>query len=313
MNHFVFSFLLLPLALCLSSCIEFEEEELVYNHDVKKDEIRMTLRYQGIFGNLARGINTQKNPNDKATADKLNQKQIEDLASVLNGGRAFFFTNWIFEYDRRALSHILKEAKYEPAPEGEVFGKPEKNLIEALMKDVEIENVGFYKDEKGHLCGAQTLKLSNASTVISLANHVITRQMRAKLPDLRKELEENRDKEFSRESLDLMEGKLKGDFPFIQVEGNLIILQLPMVRSDAQRISEDLLKDLPKGARIEFRNEALMIKIGGKEDDHGRLWMKCFDGYLPNALNHVQENHQKLLLKPKKVNQKLRKFLEGQE
>lgn len=306
----------MPLALCLSSCIEFEEQELLYNHDEKKDEIRMTLRYEGIFGNLEGGINTQKKPDDKATPDKLNQKQVEQLASVLKGGRAFFFSNWIFEYDRRALPQMLIEAKNKP-PEGKVFGKPEKDLIEALMKDVAIENVGFYKDEDGRLCGAQTFKLSNASTVISLANHVITRQMRAKLPDFRKELEEPGDKEFSKESLDLMEEKFKGVFPFIQAEGNLVTLQLPLVPSDAQRISEDLLKELREslneGTRIEIQDQALALKIGDKEDTLGKVRQKCFVGYFPNAFKHVKEKHRKLLLKPKQTNQRLRKFLNVQE
>ena len=35
-----------------SGCIEFENQELVYHHDQEKDEIRMTLSYEGIFGNL---------------------------------------------------------------------------------------------------------------------------------------------------------------------------------------------------------------------------------------------------------------------
>ena len=69
------------------------ESEIVYYLDQEKDEIRMTLRYEGIFGNLKEGSS-----HDKVTPDKLNQKQIEQLASVLNEKQAFFFSNWIFEY-----------------------------------------------------------------------------------------------------------------------------------------------------------------------------------------------------------------------
>jgi hypothetical protein len=56
-----------------------------------------------------------------------------------------------------------------------------------------------------------------------------------------------------------------------------------------------------------------LVKIGGKKDGSGGLWKKCFEGYLPNGLNHVRENHKKLLLNPKKVNQRLKTFLAVQE
>ena len=36
----------------LSSCIEFEQEKLTYIHDEERDELRITLTYEGIFGNL---------------------------------------------------------------------------------------------------------------------------------------------------------------------------------------------------------------------------------------------------------------------
>jgi hypothetical protein len=304
----VFKILLgLCLGLSFTGCIEFEKQELVYHHDQEKDEIRMTLRYEGIFGNLKGGSS-----HDKVTPDMLNQKQIEQLASVLKGGRAFFFSNWIFEYDRRALPKMLIEAKNKP-PEGKVFGKPEKDLIEALMKDVEIENFGFYKDKDGRLCGAQTLKLSNASQVISLTNRVLGRQLKAHLQEMREERNKKVPNSFTSETINLIEKKTQTDFPFIQVEGNLITVTLIMTEPDQQRISKSTLTDLPQGTRIEFQDEALWVKIGGKQDESGRLWKKCFEGYLPNAFNHVRKNHKKLLLKPKKANQKLSRFLDVKE
>ena len=76
----------------------------------------MTLRYEGIFGNLKKSgqfVSYQKTPEDKATHEKLNKLQIEQLASVLNEKQAFFFSNWIFEYRRAALKQMLKK---EPKP-----------------------------------------------------------------------------------------------------------------------------------------------------------------------------------------------------
>ena len=302
-------FLLMPLL--LSSCIEFESQEIVYHHDQEKDEIRMTLRYEGIFGNLKKSgqfVSYQKTPEDKATPEKLNLLQIEQLASVLNEKQAFFFSNWLFEYKRVSLKAMLKDK-----PEGNTFGQPEKDLIEALLKNVEIENVGFYKDKDGRLCGAQTLKLSHASKVISLANRVLGRQLKARIPEMRKEIENKAKSSFTSETVDLIEKKTQAGFPFIQLEGNLITLTMIMTEPDQRRISKSTLTDLPQGTRIEFQDEALLVKIGGKKDGSGGLWKKCFEGYLPNGLNHVRENHKKLLLNPKKVNQRLKKFLAVQE
>lgn len=306
-RNFIFARILFLLVLTfLSSCIEFEKQEIVYHHDQEKDEIRMTLRYEGIFGNLKGGQNMQKNLEDKATPDKLNLLQIEQLASVLNEKQAFFFSNWLFEYKRISLKAMLKDK-----PEGNTFGQPEKDLIEALLKNVEIENVGFYKDKDGRLCGAQTLKLSNASHVISLANRVIGRQLKAHFQILREEREKKVPNSFTSETVDLIEKKTQADFPFIQVEGNLITLTMILTDPDQQRISKSTLSDLPVGTRIEFQDEALLVKIGRKQDEPARLWKECFEGYLPNALNHIRENHKKLMLNPKKVKQRFQNFLAG--
>ena len=306
-RNFLFARILFFLALpFLSSCIEFESQTIVYHHDKEKDEIRMTLRYEGIFGNLKKSgqfVSHQKTPEDKALPEKLNQLQIEQLGSVLKEKQAFFFSNWIFEYKRSALKQMLKKE-----PERNLaFGKPEKDLIEALLKNVKIENVGFYEDKEGRLCGAQTLRLSNASKVISLANRVLGRQLKARIPELRKK------NSFTPETIDLIETKLQGEFPFIQVEGNLITVTLIMTEPDQQKISKSTLTDLPQGTRIESQDEALLVKIGGKDAQEGKLTKKCFDGYLLNGLNHIRENHKKLLLNPKKANQRLKKFLADQE
>ena len=303
------TFLILFICTALSSCIEFENQELIYHHDEEKDEIRMTLNYQGIFGNLDKGQNTQNNPEDIATKDRLNQKQISQLESVLEQKRAFFFSNWIFEYDPRALSEILTKDK--PTSKGSVFGKPEKELIQSLIKEIKVENVGFYKNEKGQLCAAQTFKISNSSHIIAQANEVLGRQLKARIQEMREERNKKVPSAFTTATIDLIETKVREGFPFIKIQGNLITITLIMTPPDQERISKSTLKDLPKGARIEFQDEALLIKIGTGHAQQSRLSKKCFDGYWPNALNHVQANHKKLMRKPRKVESRLKKFLSG--
>ena len=263
----------------------------------------MTLRYEGIFGNLKKSgqfVSYQKTPEDKASPEKLNQLQIEQLRSVLKKKQAFFFSNWIFEYNQNTLQEILKNEEEELTTEGRVFGKPEKELIKSLLAEIEVENVGFYVDTKGRLCGAQTLRLSNASKVIILANKVLGRQLKARLPEMKK---------FSSETIYLIKEKLNEDFPFIRLSGNLLHLAMIMNRTDQVKFSENSLTKLPNGIRIEFSDEILSLKCGGKEDGSGVMSMKCFNGYQANALNYLKKKHSKLIFSPKKISANLTNFL----
>ena len=294
-----------PLILLLSSfssCIEFEQEKLTYVHDEEKDELRVTLTYEGIFGNLDKGQNSQNGPDDITTKDNLNQKQIEQLESVLAQKRAFFFNNWIFEYNQNSLKQILEKEEEELTNEGKVFGKPEKELIKALLDDIEVKNLGFYLDAKGRLCGAQTLRLSNASKVITMANKVLGRQLKARLPEM---------KDFSPETITLIRKKLKDEFPFIRLSGNLLHLSMIMNRADQVKFSENSLTQLPDGIRIEFSDKILSLKCGGIDDKKGVLSRECFNGYQTNALNYVKEQHSDLLLTKKAVGHHFRTFLNG--
>ena len=296
------NFSLLLLLFSFSSCIEFEREKLTYIHDEEKDELRVTLTYEGIFGNLDKGQNSQNGPDDITTKDNLNQKQIEQLESVLAKKRAFFFSNWIFEYNQNTLKEILKNEEEELTNEGKVFGKPEKELIKALLDEIEVKNIGFYLDAKGRLCGAQTLRLSNASKVITMANKVLGRQLKARLPEM---------KNFSPETITLIREKLKEDFPFIRLSGNLLHLSMIMNRADQVKFSENSLTKLPDGIRIDFSDEILSLKCGVIDDEKGTLSRECFNGYQTNALNYVREQHFDLLLTKKEVDHHFSTFLSG--
>ena len=296
------SFPLLLLLFSFSSCIEFEREKLTYIHDEEKDELRVTLKYEGIFGNLDKGKNSQNGPYDITTKDTLNQKQIEQLESVLEKKRAFFFSNWIFEYNQNTLKEILKNEEEELATASKVLGKPEKELIKALLDEIDVENVGFYVDAKGRLCGAQTLRLSNASKVIILANKVLGRQLKARLPVM---------KTFSSETSALINENVSEDFPFIRLSGNQLHLSMIMNRADQVKFSENSLTQLPNGIRIEFSDEILSLKCGGIDDKKGILSKECFNGYQTNALNYVREQHSDLLLTKKAVDHHFRTFMSG--
>lgn len=304
-------FPLLLLLFSLSSCIEFEREELTYIHDEEKDELRVTLVYQGIFGNLDKGEYTQKNRDDVATHESLNQLQIDQLESVLREKRAFFFSNWIAEYSKPSVEKMLKSI-IKGNKHGK-FGDPENKLIELLHKNVDVQNVGFYKNKMGKLCGAQTVKISNISQVLASANEVIQRQIIAHIPQLRKELEEKTPSAWSQKTIDLIEKKLKNKFEFIQLEGNLMTFSTILAEAEQKKVNEDILKDWPSGTRVKFRDEGIDVKIGGKDDKVGKLSKKCFDEYQSNALNYIEKTHGELLLSPRNIGNQLTNFLNAEK
>lgn len=305
------SSLILFLCLTFSSCIEFEREKLSYIHDVEKDELRVTLTYEGIFGNLDKGEYSQKNRDDVATHESLNQLQIDQLESVLREKRAFFFSNWIAEYSKPSVEKMLKSI-IKGNKHGK-FGDPENKLIELLHKNVDVQNVGFYKNKVGKLCGAQTVKISNISQVLTSANEVIQRQIIAHIPQLRKELEEKTPSAWSQKTIDLIEKKLENKFEFIQLEGNLMTFSTILAEAEQKKVNEDILKDWPSGTRVKFRDEGIDVKIGGKDDKVGKLSKKCFDEYQSNALNYIEKTHGELLLSPRNIGNQLTNFLNAEK
>lgn len=296
------------ICLTLSSCIEFENQEIVYEHDIEKDELRLVLRYKGIFGNLDKGQNSQKDSKDIATKESLNEKQIEQLESVINEKRAFFFTNWIFEYSPKTLPQFLEETI--KRNDNGRFGKPEQDLIKALIENIELQNIGFHKNGQGQLCGAQTLRIQNFSEVLNFSNRVIRRQTIAHIPQLREELAKGEVRNsISEENIQFLVKKMKDPYPFIQIDGNLLSFQFPNLYPDSVSIKQSISNELPKGTRIIQKDRNIIIAMGTKDGASGKISKKCFDGYWPNAKNYMEENHKQLFLKSKQVDTRLRKFL----
>ena len=301
--------IVLSFSLAFSSCIEFERQKLAYVHDEEKDELRVTLTYEGIFGNLDKGEYSQKNRDDVATHNSLNLLQIDQLESVLKEKRAFFFSNWIAVYSKPSVEKMLK-AIIKGNKHGK-FGAPENKLIELLHKNVEVQNIGFYKNKMGKLCGGQTLKISNISKVLASANEVIQRQIIAHIPQLRKEHSKNVPSAWSARTIDLIEKKLNGRFEFIRLEGNLMSFSTIIAEAEQKKLTDNSLKDLPSSTRVEFSDEGIDILIGSKSKKVVHLSKKCFEGYQPNALNYIEENHSKLVFSSKEISAKLTNFLKA--
>jgi hypothetical protein len=311
MNGFFSRFFVVCLVITFSSCMEFESQELAYRYEKEDDTLLVTLKYEGIYGTTKDGFDDRSD--DVATVEQLSEQQVAQLESVLVGGRAFFFNNWISEYSRATFAEALQKGQ-DGVKEGEVFGKPEKKLkklLRALLDNVTLENLGFYLDDEWGLCGAQTMRISHFTKFIRLANEVFRRQFVAKLPELRKENAEAVKSSFSRESIDLLEKALKDDYDFLVHEENLLRVQFPVTKLDFERIEGKTREDLPEGVRLDFRKGIATLEMGRLGDGKVALRKKCFTGYSRNALKYIKSKHPKLLHQSKAVEGILIQFLSG--
>ena len=85
--------------LLLPGCIEFKKQTLVFQHYPGTDTLVIWQHYEGIHG--------------EDNEHGLSETEREQLHSVVNGERTFFFANWIFEYNAQGIDQFIKEGEAE--------------------------------------------------------------------------------------------------------------------------------------------------------------------------------------------------------
>jgi len=136
--------------LLLPGCVEWKHETIVFRYDPERDELRMLVVYDGIFGG--------------GDADS----DIRQLGTVLARPRAFFFSNWIFEYDRDTwVKMAMREVTGDESVE---FGEAQDTLIECVLQGARVMNGAFYLNHDGELAAWQRVTLTYASEVVAAAN-----------------------------------------------------------------------------------------------------------------------------------------------
>jgi hypothetical protein len=143
---------------CLTGCLEFERQTMSFRHDAATDTLYIFQDYQGIFG-----------VDDPA---RLTEAETNQLASVMQGERTFFFNNWIAEYNRDGLREKQRTPKGE-LDANDIYEATIRALVETALANVRVENVGFYLNREQRLCGAQRVTVKNVSQVLAALNRVL--------------------------------------------------------------------------------------------------------------------------------------------
>ena len=143
--------------LLLPGCIEFEKQTLVFRHYPETNTLVIWQHYEGIHG--------EDNEHD------LSKKEREQLHSVVNGQRTFFFGNWITEYNAEDTGKFIaeEEASLKKGFASKLEADEARQILafaRMVRKSVIIKNGPFYLNQQKRLSATQHVTLNNAGKII---------------------------------------------------------------------------------------------------------------------------------------------------
>jgi len=268
----------LLVVLCLASgCLEFEEQTVTYAYDAKTDTLRIFQNYHGIFG--------------VDQPDRLSSDEQDQLKSVLNTQRTFFFANWIFEFHREQLEKNLSqiqtaEGRKEFAAAAESYPKLEA-LLRLLLDNVRVENGACYFDSKRRLSAVQRVTVSRASKLVAALNDWLPYLLRAEAA-----------KEDTSAALRAVYEKAASQGrPLVSLRGNEVTLRWPLPREEYDKefgAQTDGGKSLElfrqRGGRASFADNEMIVSLGSPSEAITSLTLPMSKkSYVPNALEAVKQ------------------------
>ena len=279
-----------------NSCIEFTRQSLSYRHDAPKDQLLVFLAYDGVYGTSG--------------GTSLDDAETGQLRSVMDGERAFFFSNWIFEFSRADLEEAVEDAKasQEPLTPGE---QATVELCRTALDCVKVVNGPLYIGTGDRLCGCQYLTVNGLSRLVGAANESINAHVRETAID---ELQGNPLP--SAASAEAWKDAAGRDHEWIRADGNRITVRIPLTYGDyvegRKRIVGDMmsafqgedatlesawqtmrpwLEGMASGAVYLYEDGCLEVRLGHPGERITTLTMTVTDSYHANAVEHVRETY----------------------
>lgn len=241
----------LMLSLCLSGCMAFEEQSLSFGYDRGADRLDIHQIYSGIHG--------------KKGVRELLADEFDQLKTVMEGGRTFFFANWLYEINLPELKKHL-----EPSPETAESAHPEfdeavHTFSQLLVRNVRIRNERFFLDPQERLSASQQVQISSFTEVLASLNRMITQAVLHDKNDWIPVASRPRFLDAARE-----------DFSWTQVEGDDLVLRIPLLERDYKTVLDDL---RAKGGKTGF------TKMLGQE-----IRVSYAEGVATFHIGHPQKN-----------------------
>jgi len=211
-----------------TACLDFEKQTMTACYYPKVDTMVILQNYEGIFGDdLENG---------------LSEEELEQLNSVLNGRKTFFFDNFGSVYDVDQFKEFIVEMKAELAKgNAELDGaivERRIELIKLLLANVKVDTGPFYLKKNDRLCAMQRVTIRNVKKVIKATN--------ISLRDLI--LSEPNDGDLDDASWVLLRKAVTRGEDLLLIKDNQLQIQIPMTAKGYRQLF--FAKDDPIGAEL---------------------------------------------------------------
>jgi hypothetical protein len=256
------------LACLLTGCLEFERQSLSFRHDSATDTLYIFQDYQGIFG--------AENP------ARLSEAEREQMASVMQQERTFFFGNWITEYNRKLFLEKQQAPKGE-LDENEAYEASLRALIDVALANVKVENVGFYLNRENRLCGAQRVTVKNISKVLAALNDSLRYVAR----------HEGNKWETSKAARRLLHAFADSGQDALRLEGNRLVIRWPATEEDYLKFKDRTPQGAAfrkSGGEMTYTNGVVVLALGQPQSKSVSLTLPVSDhSYSGNSLAEAKK------------------------
>jgi hypothetical protein len=271
--------LLLPFF--LSACVEFEQQIMTYT--LIDDELIIFQEYHGIF---AEPLEQTENNKQQKKKTGLTDTEKQEIRSVVNGERTFFFGNWITEYNR---AELLEEVARHEHPNKDL-SESEKQYIQIwlplsklLLANITVTNGEFYYDEQRRLSGYQVVRVKNVKQLIDQANRSISLAILAKEPD-----PDKNEQEYG--LIEREKALAKAGHKWIEADGNRISVSFPASQEDfmeTKNEAESYTGNSAPVVEVSYNDELMTIVIGHSGTEQVVISKQVNGPYTTNAVKHI--------------------------
>jgi hypothetical protein len=263
--------------LLLPGCIEFEKQTLVFRHYPETDTLVIWQHYEGIYG--------------EDQEHGLSEKERDQLHSVVNGQRTFFFANWMTEYNAKDIDRVIKEGEaelqngIEPKAEADA-ARQLLALAQLLKKSVTIKNGSFYLNDQNRLSATQQITIRNAGKIIRELNS----SLRASI--LREDAPFGVFEEGD-PNIELLEKSAHAKMEYLTLQGQRLRFQYPLTQKNFREMDDNDMKAFRNaGVTFEHENNLLIITAGKVKAGETSVFIPLPKvAFQPNATEAVSKRY----------------------
>lgn len=218
----VFCLVIGSLVLALGGCaIQICEQEVQVKYDAAADALDLLLIYKGVSA-------SDDKPKTLSNAAEIGQR-------ILGGRRQFQVAGWAFDWDLDKQAEDLDRSLHEDANKPEF--DPEENRDEALLlRQITLQEVGVFLDEKERLSAFQHLRFWNFTQVLALLNRQLSRNALREEGGCGSPLQ-------APEQLLLGKQRAASGLPWVRRVGDEFELDFPLTTESFLQVQKDLVEE----------------------------------------------------------------------